>query len=99
MKGSLYLRVDAPHEPVCCQEANSAHEQAVDGAGERGVSKKEQARHKARDVQPSDVEPGAIGEYPEGAGGADEEGLPPPEIVLSRRKNVSRINQETCILS
>lgn len=74
--------VYSPHKHVGGEEANGARQQAVDQARQEAVCKKEHARHEARDMQTHDVEPDAGEKDPEGRRAADEEGIPPPVVVL-----------------
>ena len=86
--------VDAPHECIGCQESNGAGEKTVNGAGQQGVAEEEHARDQALDVQVREEVVGRVEEDPDGAAAADEEGLPPPVVVL-RFQEVS-VSSKSC---
>lgn len=76
------LPVHTSDKGVGSQEADSAGQQTVHGAGEEAIAEEQQGRHEAGDVQLEHVVPDTVGKDPEGAASASQEALPPPVIVL-----------------
>ena len=74
--------IDPPHKGVCRQETNRAREQAIDQTSQEAVRKEQHRAHEARDVQDVHVVVDAVGEDPDARRAAQEEGLPPPVVVL-----------------
>ena len=80
--------INPPDKSVGGQEAHGPGQQAVHGAGQQTVAEEEQARHEALDVEFGPVEPGAVDEDPNRGAGPDEDGPPPPAVVLGAELDV-----------
>ena len=76
------LPVNTPHECIRGQEADGAGQQAVHAAGQQAVAEEQQAGDEALDFKLGEVVPGAVEEDPQRTAAANEEGLPPPVVVL-----------------
>jgi hypothetical protein len=77
--------INPPHKRISRQEPHSPSEEPVNSARQEAVAEKEYGGNESLDMQTREVIPGAIEEGPEGAAAADEEGLPPPVVVLATR--------------
>lgn len=82
MSTSEDIPVYPAHERVCSQEADRSRQQPVHSTGEETVAEEKHARHEAVDVQLREIVPHAAQEDPDGTAAADEEGAPPPVVVL-----------------
>jgi hypothetical protein len=83
MEGLLLdLPVNPPHKCIRCQKPNGPGQQTIDHARQEAVREEKNAAHKSGNVQLEDEIPDAISKYPNRAGTANEERLPPPVIVL-----------------
>jgi hypothetical protein len=70
------------YEGVRCQEADGAGQEAIDQTGQEAVSKEQHGRHETSDVEMVRVVVDAVEEDPYAGRAAQEEGLPPPVVVL-----------------
>lgn len=88
------LPIDIPYKSVRRQEAHRARQQAVDGARQQAVAEEQHARYEALNVQFGPVEPDAVHEDPGRGAGPDEDGLPPPMVVLRAQLYIRRHDRD-----
>ena len=74
--------INPAYKSVSCKETHSTGQESVDSTSETGVSEEEKRRNETLDVKMVEVVVGAVSENPETAGGANEETVPPPVVVL-----------------
>lgn len=74
--------IDSPDKCISRQEPNSSGEQSINQAREEGVCKEQHRAHESGNVQDVEVVIDAVCEDPDTRRAAQEEGLPPPVVVL-----------------
>ena len=84
LHATLHLPVNTPDKCICCEEAHRPRQEPVDSARQQAVAEEEDPGDEALDVELREVVPRAVQEDPDGTSSADEEGLPPPMVVLCK---------------
>lgn len=85
--------VNPPHKSIRRQKAHRSRQQTVYRARQEAIAEEQETRDEAVDIKFGVVEDDAVEEDPEGAAAADEDGLPPPVVVLSKIMRFS-VNHE-----
>lgn len=83
-RATRHLPVNTPDKCICREEAHRPRQEPVYSARQQTVAEEEDPRDEALDVELREVVPRAVQEDPDGTSSPDEEGLPPPMIVLFR---------------
>ena len=78
----MNIPINAPDKCVCCQEPNRARQKPVHSTSQQAVAKEQHARNEPLNIKFSKIVPGTVKENPESTASTDEEGLPPPVVVL-----------------
>ena len=87
-EGKADVPVYSPHECICRQKAHRPRQQPVHRTRQKAIAKEQEARYEPVDFEFGVIENDAVEENPEGAAAADEDGLPPPVVVLMAEHDV-----------
>lgn len=71
-----------PHKRIRRQKAHGTRQQPIHRTSQQAVTEEKETGYESVDIKFGVVEDDAVKEDPEGATTADEDGLPPPIVVL-----------------
>jgi len=91
LHATLHVPVNAPDKCICREEAHRPRQEPVYSARQQAVAEEEDPGDEALDVELRKVVPRAVQEDPDGTSASDEEGLPPPMVILC--KSASKYTQ------